>query len=104
MERRNELHQVLKSLFGSDKPHVYYQPPKDQQIIYPCIVYKLDDMPAIHANNSPYGIGHRYQITVIDRDPESRLREEVSKLPTCRMRTSPYSKDNLHHYVFTLFY
>lgn len=104
MDRRNELHQILKGLFGANEPHVYYQPPKDQQMTYPCIRYQLDDMPAIHANNYPYAIGHRYQVTVMDRDPESYLREAVAKLPTCRMRTAPYAKDNLHHFVFSLYY
>ena len=104
MDRRSELHQILKGLYINGKPHVYYQPPKDQQIDYPCIIYKLEDMPAIHADNSPYGIGHRYQVTVIDSNPESPLRERVARLPTCRMRTSPYAKDNLHHFVFSLYY
>lgn len=104
MDRRNELHQILKKLYIKGTPHVYHQPPKDQQIVYPCIIYKLDDMPALHANNHPYAIGHRYQVTVIDQNPESPLCERVAKLPTARMRTAPYVKDNLHHFIFTLYY
>lgn len=104
MERRSELHQILKNLYINGTPHVYYQPPKDQQITYPCIIYKLDDMPSIHASNNPYAIGHKYQITVIDSNPESPLRERVAMLPTAKMRTSPYTKDNLHHFVFSLYY
>jgi len=104
MDRRNELHQLLKSLYINGTPHVYYQPPKDQQIIYPCIVYKLDDMPALHANNYPYAVGHRYQVTVMDKNPESPLRERVAQLPTARMKTSPYSSDGLHHFVFSIYY
>ena len=104
MDRRNELQQILKKLYIKGEPHVYYQAPKDEQVIYPCIVFKLDDMPAIHANNNPYAIGHRYQVTVIDRNPESPLRERVAKLPTARMRTAPYAHDGLHHFVFTLYY
>lgn len=104
MDRRAELQQVLAALFVDIPGSVYYQPPKDSRIKYPCIVYKLDDMPAIHADNNPYGIGHRYQVTVIDRDPESPLRERVAALPTCRMRTAPYERDNLHHFVFSLYY
>lgn len=104
MDRRNELHRLLKSLYIKGTPHVYYQPPKDQQIDYPCIIYKLDDMPAIHADNHPYLWDHRYQVTVIDRNPESPLRERVAALPTARMRTSPYAKDGLHHFIFSIYY
>lgn len=104
MDRRNELHQILKKLYIKGEPHVYYQAPKDGQMVYPCIIYKLDDMPAIHADNNPYLWGHKYQVTVIDRNPESPLRERVAALPTARMRTAPYVKDNLHHFVFSLYY
>lgn len=104
MDRRPELHQILKKLYIKGEPHVYYQPPKDQQIKYPCIIYKLDDMPAIHANNYPYLWGHKYQVTVVDRNPESPLRERVQALPTAKMKTAPYERDNLHHFVFSLFY
>ena len=104
MGQRSELHLLLKSLYINGDPHVYYQPPKDQEIKYPCIIYKLDDMPAIHADNNPYLWGHRYQVTVIDRNPESPLRERVVALPTARMQTSPYVKDNLHHFVFSIYY
>lgn len=104
MDRRAELHQILKSLYINGTPHVYYQPPKDARIDYPCIIYKLDDMPALHADNNPYKFGHKYQVSVIDRDPESPLRERIASLPTCRMKTSPYVSDNLHHFVFSLYY
>ena len=104
MDRRNELHQLLKSLYINGTPHVYYQPPKDQMLVYPCIIYKLDDMPPIHADNNPYHIGHRYQVTVIDRNPESPLKERVASIPTARMRSSPYAKDNLHHFIFSIHY
>lgn len=104
MDRRLELHQILKSLYINGEPHVYYQAPEDNRMIYPCIIYKLDDMPAIHADNNPYLWGHKYQVTVIDRNPESPLRERVQALPTARMKTSPYVKDNLHHFVFSLYY
>ena len=104
MGQRNDLHQCLKSLYIRGKPHVYFQPPKDQQIEYPCIIYKLDDMPSRHADNRPYQWSHRYQVMVIDRNPESPLRERVQAMPTARMKTAPYERDNLHHFVFSLYY
>lgn len=103
MDRRPELHQIFKSLFTNGQPHVYYQPPKDQSIVYDCIIYKLDDMPAVHANNFPYAWSHKYEVSIISRDPECPLRERVQELPTARMKTS-FVKDNLHHFIFSLYY
>ena len=95
---RPDLHNTLLSLCS----HVYYQPTASVKLIYPCIVYKLDDMPALFADNTPYHWDHAYQLTVIDRDPESALREAVVKLPMCRFLRF-YVADNLNHYVFRIY-
>ena len=78
---------------------VYYQPSASVHLEYPCVIYKLEDMPIVHANNRPYHWDHVYQITVIDRDPESEIREKIAELPTCRF-VRPYVADNLYHFVF----
>lgn len=104
MDRRPEFQTVLKNQFGSSvTPHVYFQPPESVRLVYPCIVYKLDDIPAVHANNKPYHWNHRYEVTVIDKDPDSVLREQVKTLPTCRFARA-FTSDNLHHYVFEIYY
>lgn len=102
MDRRPSLHQKLKALFDSD-PHVYHQGPGNGNMVYPCIVYKLSGMPSGHADNFRY-IDHReYELTVIDRDPDSPLREKVAKLRSCRFVRS-FVNDNLNHFVFNLNY
>lgn len=102
MDRRPELHQLLKSLFDGE-PHVYHQRPPSKGMQYPCILYKLTGMPEKNADNLPYFTHREYQLTVIDTDPDSQLREKVAKLKWCRfVRT--YVADNLNHFVFNLFY
>ena len=81
--------------------HLYYQPPTGSKLVYPCIVCKLDDLPVIHADNNPYHLDHSYQITVIDRDPMSEIRETVALLPSCRFERF-FVSDNLNHYVFRI--
>jgi len=83
--------------------HVYYQPPASKKLMYPCVVYRLDDMPSMYANNLPYRWDHVYQLTVIDRDPESVVREKMAELPTARFKRS-FVSDNLNHYVFSIYY
>jgi hypothetical protein len=97
--RRIDLHDELLEIC----PNCYYQPPESTRLIYPCIVYELQDMPVKHADNLPYSVGHIYQLTVIDRDPESAVREAVAELPRCAFVRS-FDADNLHHYVFRIDY
>ena len=102
MDRRPKLHKILTSLFDRD-PHVYFQPPESVKLQYPCIVYKLSGMPEGYADNLPYFEHRKYQLTVIDEDPDSKLREKVAKLTWCRF-DRPFVSDNLNHFVFTLTY
>lgn len=107
MGRRVDMHHLLRSTFESatglsSLGHVFYQPGSDTELRYPCILYKLSDIPVDRANNRPYKVEHSYEMTVIDRDPVSPLREAIVMLPFCRMNRS-YEADNLHHYVFTIY-
>lgn len=102
MDPRPEVHQMLKRCFDNN-PHVYHQRPGDGKLLYPCIIYKLSDMPTRYANNHGYIEHRQYQLTVIDTDPDSKLRETVAKLKWCSFDRS-YVADNLNHFVFTLIY
>lgn len=100
MDRRPKVHQIFKSLFDKD-PHVYHQGPGSAKMQYPCIVYKLTDIPIDSADNINYREYRRYEVTVIDKDPDSALREKVAKLPQCRF-VRFFVNDSLNHYVFRL--
>ena len=84
------------------RQRVYYQPAASVKLKYPCVIYKLEDMPIVHANNLPYHWDHVYQITVIDRDPESIIREKIAEMSTCRFVRN-YIADNLYHFVFRVY-
>ena len=82
---------------------VYYQPPSNLQMVFPCIVYHLDDMDVIFANDAAYKKKRRYAVTVIDTDPESTIPDAVLDLPFSRF-TRTYVTDNLYHTIFRLFF
>ena len=104
MGKRSDLQQELKRLFRRpNEPHVYYQPPESLKLVYPCVVFRLTGFPDGYADNLPYFSHREYQLTVIDPDPESDLRERVAKLKWCRFVRS-YVSDDLHHFVFELNY
>ena len=101
MGTRLELQSKLEELLGGR--NVYYQPPETLKMIYPCIVYSLDDIYTDHANNSAYSKHRRYQIIVIDRKPDHAVIDRLLELPYCSYDRH-YVSDNLNHDVFTIFY
>lgn len=107
MSERLELQEILSNLVGITEPdgdrHVYFQPPPSVRIKYPAIVYKLKDIDNLHANDGIYLQNTAYEATVIDPEPDAVLFEKVAKLPYSRFDRF-YPKDNLNHYVFTIYY
>lgn len=72
-------------------------------MVYPCIVYNRDLSQTEYADNVPYAYTQRYQVTVIDKNPDGDIREKVAALPqTLYIRF--YAADNLNHDVFNLFF
>lgn len=112
MGRRQDFHVILERLYDDRildanghvaTPCVKYQPGPSVKLTYPAIVYKLNDIPSEYADNRPYHWEHRYEVKVIDRKADSKLRERVVALPMCRFK-SPYTVDNLYHFVFDIYY
>lgn len=101
MAQRLELQELLVSLLGST--NVYFQPPPNVQMEYPCIVYHRDYELFRHADNFPYNKTKRYLVTVIDRDPDSAIPDKVGDLPLCVFDRF-YTADNLNHDVYKLFF
>lgn len=101
MAPRLELQALLVSLLGSS--YVYFQPPATVKMNYPCIIYSRDDIHIAHADNTPYKHKTRYQVTVVDTDPDSEIVEKVGKLPTASYDRS-YAADNLNHDVYTIYF
>jgi hypothetical protein len=98
---RLQLQNLFETLLGSR--NVYFQPPANVQMQYPCIVYELDTVESLFADNKPYRHTKRYQVTVIDSDPDSGLPDKIAELPLCSFQRH-YTADNLNHDVFNLFF
>ena len=101
MATRVDLQNVLEKILGSR--NVYYQPPESLKMSYPAIVYSRKTIDNSYANNSVYKQNYAYEITVIDKNPDSEIVNKISKLPTCRFDRH-FKSDNLNHDVFTLYY
>lgn len=99
MGSRLELQTLLESLIGSS--NVYFQPPPNLNMAYPCIVYKISDADTKFAGNVPYRYTKRYMITIMDSDSDSQIPDKIAMLPTCIFDRS-YVANNLYHTVFLL--
>lgn len=71
MASRLDLQTFLEELLKSK--NVYFQPPESVKMKYPAIVYALDDIENVHADNGVYSSHRHYSVTVIDSDPDSEL-------------------------------
>lgn len=101
MANRLDLQAELEELLGSR--NVYFQPPASARINYPAIVYTRSDIDNTFADDSVYMQSHFYEVTVIDEDPDSKIVDAVSKLPTCRF-SRHFTSENLNHDTFIIYY
>jgi hypothetical protein len=98
-ERREQLNDLLKTFADN----VYFQKPTNTNMQYPCIVYSQDNARTLFADNSPYRYIKRYQVMVIDSDPDSPIPDKIAGLPTCSFDRH-YTADDLHHFVFNVYF
>jgi hypothetical protein len=101
MEGRLQLQTLLKELLTSNE--VYLQAPKNTSMVYPAILYTINDAFTIHANNSPYHNTWRYQVTFITEDPEDETINKLISLPLCNFDRH-FVAEQLHHFNFNLYY
>lgn len=101
MTKREELNEIFVEFLGTR--NVYFQPDENITMKYPAIIYEIDGQDTIHADNAPHRRIDRYQVTIIDRDPDVPARLLVETLSMC-MFNRAYARDGLNHRVYTLYF
>ena len=101
LTKRLQLQDLLEALLGSR--NVYFQPPVNVQMQFPCIVYRRDAATSLFAGNKPYRYTKRYQVTVIDPNPDSLIPDKIAELSLCTFERH-FTAENLNHDVFNLFF
>lgn len=102
MGTRTSLSDCLHSIQAVND-HVYFQPPEGFKMVYPCIVYELENDDALNADNLIYRRKKKYTITVISGDPDTTIPDAVGDLFQIKMDRH-FKSDNLHHYVYSIVY
>lgn len=97
---REKLDNILRGIVGRN---VYFQPPENLRMQYPCIIYRPSIVRIQHANNMPYTTFKGYELTFVHKDPDSPVVNELLKLQGIRYDRT-YVVDNLIHDAFTINY
>lgn len=102
LDQRLKLHEELCELLGSR--NVYFNPPENIKMKFPCIIYNRSVGRTLSADNMNYIFKDSYDVTVVDEDPDSQIPDKVLlHFPMIR-RGTPFVADNLYHNMFVLYY
>lgn len=102
MGTRIELQKDLEDLLGTR--NVYFQPPASVKLNYPCIIYELSNEFVAHADDKRYARKKMYDVTIIDKNPDTKIPDEMAdRFEYCSLNRF-FTSDNLNHYVYQLYY
>lgn len=100
--RQWKLNDILVEIMGND--HVYFQPPEDVKIEYPCIVYKTVTPAITRADNHVYLYTDCYELTVIQEDPYDEVIHKILDRFEYARPGAVYLGDGLYHWPITLYF
>lgn len=85
-----------------DHNRVYFQPPENLKIGYPAVIFHLSKVKIDHADDTPYKGAREYSVTLITKEPEPEVLDEILKIPYTTLDTT-YIADGMNHFVFTTY-
>ena len=102
MGTTRQLQDELKELLGSD--NVYFQPPSNKRMHYPCFVFERGSGSQTMADNKTYRFVKRYTVTHIGYDPDDDIVDRVVEHFSLCKYDRHFVNDTLQHDVFSLYY
>lgn len=102
MRNRTELNQKLCDILGTN--NVYFQPPETLKLNYPCIIYKKQAPDTKYADDLNYFRTKRYQITVVDKNPDSDIADRIAASFENIREENSFTSNNFYHTVLILYF
>lgn len=96
----DDLIYKLKHVVGV--PNVYYEPPENFKMKYPCVRFQRKRFETSPADNRNYIINESVEAVLIYRTPDSPLPRRMLEIPQCA-HDRHYTADNLSHDVYTIY-
>lgn len=100
MASRIDLHNELLGFSNN----VYYQPPENIKIKYPCIIYNKKIPDVKKADNKTYMLTNRYEITYVTKDVENTVCDDILNHFEMISPVNYFVTEGLYHYIFNLYY
>lgn len=93
---------IFEEILGST--NVYYQPPPNVKLKYPCIIFELSTGDTSFSDNKPYFYMDRYSVQFISKDPvQDEIHYKLTHLPRC-VFTRFFTSDNLNHWNYDIYF
>lgn len=102
MASRLKLQEELETLLGTKS--VYFQPPENFRMSYPCIRYTLSKIPTLKADNLNYAMFKCYEVMYITRNPDDPIIDSILERFPKSQFVRQYRSDNLYHNVYSIYY
>lgn len=102
MGNRLELHTKLCTLLGNS--NVYFQPPENLKLQYPCIVYELDTVNVDYADDNVFISNRRYDVTHIFKNVNDELIDDMIRHFTYCSHERRFIEENLYHDLYSIYY
>lgn len=97
-QRQKEFEDKLRTVC----PNVYFQPPPNLKMKYPCIVYKQTGEQKLWANNKCHSNFKQWIVSYISKDVLDKATDEIALWPMCEFNRT-YSVNGLSHTVYYIY-
>ncbi len=101
-DNNRSLIELCKEIVG-DTVKVYFQPPDNTKMQYPCVVISMSNIPEKKADNIKYIRHYEYTLTLIHPNGNNDIVDKLMDLKYCTFSSS-FKTQGLYHYVFKLNY
>lgn len=98
-----ELTPQQQAMVSEAASRVYFQPPENFKMKFPCIVYRISTPYDGKADNIHYTKMRGYEITHINANPDNEIHELIADFPYCEFLRF-FASANMNHYVYNLYF
>ena len=99
--RRIQLQRILEEILGTT--NVYFQPPENIKLKYPCIIYEVGAGLRTPADNTKYLYNQGYSVTFITKDPDPDIPDKLLDLEYSSFERQ-FITEGLYHWVFFIYF
>lgn len=100
MQKRKKLQKILEDILESK--NVYFQPPENLKIKYPCFIYNANRRNDLFADNKRYIKGESYEVTFISHDLDTIYEDRLMDKDYVFFSRF-FVSDNLYHTVYIVY-